>query len=525
MAAGGDRGPVLSFLRGEHGFLESYDLRKWLDFCRGLAAQGLLICHVPTLSELAPRPVVRQLLEAQRVHRASMQRRLDALARLAEAAREEHLRFAVIKGMAASLELYGDALARQSGDVDVLVAADDLPKADYVARKAGWVQPAEGFRARRALNQGRPASVALRGTQAPYPLRSNPFLPHVTNYFYVHSNGQVESLEVHDRFHGLTAAQAAVLLANPRRITLGKQRYATPARPAQALLSLLSLHEDAEGVRANTAPAGDLGLKACVDVLRWLEVLDEAELAEVGELARSLGCERTVAAGLGVCCALFPGSEQRARLVACPLPSVWPLSYEERLLNPGDAHMSGVRRALSAVCRALAQGEHAAAACADGSWHHLPARGCSASSGFSFRVHRGEDVMLLSWRAPAALAHPEGDVAFQVVLILAVPASAPAAVRVDASCVDGTWRSTLEHVGVGTVDAHVGPARVGVDLPVAAMPDGDGGLKVEAALDATLLPNGEPWALPSAHLRNYASLFTLCAGWMLADVAEGVLGA
>lgn len=524
METGPDMRAVLAFLRGEYGPFETYNIRQWFAFCKKLGACELLTCSIPTLARLAPKPVVRQLLEARRVHEAVMLRRLDALGRFADVASCEHLRFAVIKGMASSTELYGNAFARQSGDVDILVAADDIPKADYAARQAGWVQPAEAFRARRALNTGRGADAALQGMQAPYPLRSNPFLPHITNYFYRHNCGQVDSLEVHDRFHGLDAVQAGVLLADPHRIELGGRRYATLSRPAQALLSLLSLHEDAEGVRANTVRLGDFGLKACVDVARWLDVLDADELGALGELARALGCERLVTAALGACCALLPASAQSARAVAEPRASVWSVPYEQRILDPNAAVAAGVRDVLAVVAAALAKG-HPAAVFSDSGKHYLPACHSNVPSGFSFRLHQGEGSALLSWTAPAALAHQQDDVAFQAVLLGTGKDGSPAAVRVDASCLDGERTAALGEVEAGSVDAHVGRVRSGTSLRVYEVPDGSGGLKVEVAVEAGALPGGKLRVLPSAHLRTYASLFAVAAGWTLVDVAEEALGA
>lgn len=146
MADASDTHPMLAFLRGEREFLASYNYSQWMALCEQLAKNKLLICNARELSQLAPSPVIAKLSLAVKNHKAATLRRLDALERFADAAEGEHLRFAVVKGMAAAHELYGSWLARQSGDIDVLVAADDIPKADYAARKAGWVQPAESFR-------------------------------------------------------------------------------------------------------------------------------------------------------------------------------------------------------------------------------------------------------------------------------------------------------------------------------------------------------------------------------------------
>lgn len=514
---------ALCFLRGEYGHFASCNYKQWMSLCRQLSQSGLLACCVPDLEKLAPKPVMVQVAAFVKAHREVMLRRMDALRKFSTIAEREHLRFALIKGMAAARELYGGEFSRQSGDIDVLVAADDIPRADYVARQAGWLQFAEAHRVRCVLNEGGDHDAISDSARLPFPLRSSPHLPHVTNYFYLHNSGQVDSLEVHDRFHGIHAANAAALLTDVRAIKLGGRRYSVLSRPSQALLSMLSLHEDAEGVRANTMRMGDLGLKACVDTARWLEVLGDDEIKALGKLVRELGCDDPVSRALGVCCELFPSSAERALMVASPKKSVWPTPYEQRLLNPETAAMAGGQHALSAALARLVSG-HPAAVFSDGGWHCLPAYSSHLVSGFSFRFHRGCGTMLLVWSAPAAFALPEEDVAFQVILVGADPSGYTLALHVDALCCKGEWRATLGKVTADTFEAHVGLASNGCELHATAMPDGSGGLKVEVSIEERLLPNAELRPLPSVHARTCASMFAVRAGWMLVDVVEEALG-
>lgn len=516
---------MLAFLRGDHRRLTSLNYTQWLSLCKKFLNYGLLACSAPALMEVAPQPVCQRVEEFMQLHHTTMLRRLDALAAFSSIAQREHLHFALIKGMAAAKELYRDPFARQSGDIDILVTADDIPKADYVAREAGWLQPAEGFKVRRILGSGHVATEKLRNTQAPFSLRSSLFLPHVTNYFYVHKGGQVDSLEIHDRFYGIDSSGAGALLSDLRSVKLEGKRYSVLSRPAQALLSLLSLHEDAESVRANTSHAGDMGLKACVDVARWLEVLDDVELSELKSLVDGLGCSSLVARALGACIELFPSCAERAYALSKPMLSAWPLPYTQRLVNPDAALCANSQNMLAAVTESLADG-HPVSYFSSEEWRRLPAYASKLPSGFAFKRRFCSDgVVLCSFLAPSGFSNHE-DLVFQVDIGGAYADGTLGVLRAEASCCEGKWKAILSTVDARSLDSHVGAVHSGTKLGITGMPDGAGGLKAEIAINRDLVPFGEDlWMLPSAHLRNYASMFLPVAGWLLVDVAKEALNA
>ena len=60
------------------------------------------------------------------------------------ALRDADVRALAFKGVALSAQAYGDFSLRGAGDLDVLVAPEDLERAHGVLRSAGWA-PAPGY--------------------------------------------------------------------------------------------------------------------------------------------------------------------------------------------------------------------------------------------------------------------------------------------------------------------------------------------------------------------------------------------
>lgn len=337
--------------------------------------------------------------------------------------------------------------------------------------------------------------------------------------------GQIDSLEIHDRFYGIDSSGAGALLSDLRSMKLGDKRYSVLSRSAQALLSLLSLHEDAESVRANTGHADDMGLKACVDVARWLEVLGDVELSELKSLADGLGCSNLVARALGICIELFPSCAERAGEVLEPASSVWTVPYTQRLADPNAALRANAHDALVAVAKMLSAG-HPVASFSNEEWRRLPAYASKLPSGFAFKKRFCSDrVVLFFFKVSSGFSNYE-DLVFQVDICGSCADGMLGALRAEASFCAGEWKALLNTVDVRSLDSHAGTMREGIRPGITDMPDGAGGLKIEIAIAQELLPFEDGvWALPSAHMRNYASMFLPVAGWVLVDVMEEALDA
>ena len=499
--------------------LSSYDIHQWMSFCKWLAHNGLLICNIAALCTKAPNPVIRQLNEAEEIHNKSMYRRIDVLKRFASAARKEHLYFEIIKGMALSSELFGDPFARQSGDIDILIHTDDIPKADYLLRRCGWRQPGEGYRIRRLSKSGKPVCKALEELQSPYPLRSNPYLPHVTSYFYIHGNGQIDVLDLHDRFHGLSSSQCFTLLANSNVLNLCETPLMAPSRVCQAMLSLMSLHEDAEGIRACTSGSTTNILKGCVDVAIWLETLNTVEASELAELLSKFCIEDAAGLAISDCLSIFPETFLPEPLLNLPQTSRWRTSLIDRVCTP---HLSAAACITDVLESALERANDELSNCvfkANGKWATLPVVDTNLPSGFRFRETYGKHPLFI-WYIPASLSERLTDVALQVAVIGRNQSNLALASVVDISWQNGSWSAHMQQTNVGTFDVHAGLFQAENETNVSVIPSGDGGYKVEARFSFEFQPL---LAIPSAHLRHYASLYRICAGRTLVDIGEKLM--
>lgn len=531
-AATADRAKtLLAWLRGDVAGAGLRHVADWFDLCADLNAHGLLTRYVPEMVEHAPLPVSRKMVGERVRHNEKMAARLRVFGRFADEAEACHLRFALIKGMAASEVLYGDPFARDSNDVDVLVAADDLPKADYAARRAGWVQPAEAYRIRRLLDQGKVDAETLAGAASPYSLRSSTFLPHVTNYYYAHEGGRVDSMEVHDRFHGLDSQEAAGLLWSGRQAELEGRPFATVSDPAGFLLSALSLHDDAEGVRANNMTRDDMGLKTCADVHAWLLRLgEEGLLGEAAALARSLGVEREVGCALSCACEVFPEDVCLAEEACGMRGSAWSLGYLERSLRPRVRVESG----FGDVSRALAQNMELGAADALilGSWgqlRRLPAVSGACETGFALRVEAAGGGLGFVWGMPASLASSADDLVMHAVVADLRDRDYMRGARVNVFREEGAWVAAVSPLAPGQVDGHANKRHVGELLPgTCAEEDGRVLVSVVVPWEELGMAGGAACervlVVPSVNERVAGQLFRRCAGWDFIEVVEDAMG-
>ncbi len=500
--------------------LSSFNIHQWMSFCKWLAHNGLLICNIPALSKNAPIPITRQLNEAETIHNKTMHRRVDALKHFASAAREEHLCFELIKGMALSIELFGKPFARQSGDIDILVHPDDVPKADYLLRRCGWCQPGEAYRIRRLSRSGKSVCKALEEFRSPYPLRSNPFLPHVTSYFFVHSNGQVDVLELHDRFHGLSSSQCFALLVNSNVLNICDMPLMVPSRTYQAMLSIMSLYEDAESVRACTSGNAANILKGCVDIAIWLETLTDDETYELAELISKFCIEDAAGLALKDCLSVFPETILSKPLLDLPQTSGWNASLIDKACAPRSSAASCIADILETT---LKNADTKLLDCVfrtNGEWATLPVADSNIPSEFRFRETSGE-CPLFVWYIPASFSKRLTDLALQVAVIGRNQSNLAQASVIDIAWHDGSWSTHAQQVDVGTFDVHAGLLQKERGAGVSVMPSGDGGYKFEVHFSFEFQPL---LAIPSIHLRHYASLYRIYAGKTLVDIGEKLMG-
>lgn len=79
--------------------------------------------------------------EKQNEHKSKAHNSLNELVRFSKLAREEKVKFILVKGFGLSYLLYNNIYARYTNDIDILVEADDMIRADFILKKMGYIQP------------------------------------------------------------------------------------------------------------------------------------------------------------------------------------------------------------------------------------------------------------------------------------------------------------------------------------------------------------------------------------------------
>ena len=215
-----------------------------------LAARRLLPQLGPRVLELCAGNVPERFTRACELalERARRQSALLALlsTRLLRALAEEGIRALALKGPFLGEAIYGDPGRRPAGDIDLLVAPAELPRAVALARRAGYDAPSD--------------SIDGEGL---------PLLHHALR----HGSGQFPPLELHWRVHWYERAFACEMLRAAEPGPEGELR----ARPADELACLLLCY----------ARDGFLGLRLSSDLGAWWDAFGErlpaGALAEIIE--------------------------------------------------------------------------------------------------------------------------------------------------------------------------------------------------------------------------------------------------
>ena len=118
-------------------------VRDWDIVHRGLAHHGLIGLAVPALLRTEVLPVaMHAALNAERgAHVIGALHRSRELVRIARALDAAGIRHVFIKGIALSIQLYGNPVARGGRDIDVLVERDRTRDAEAILRDLGYVPP------------------------------------------------------------------------------------------------------------------------------------------------------------------------------------------------------------------------------------------------------------------------------------------------------------------------------------------------------------------------------------------------
>lgn len=136
MAGGGDGAETQLYRAGTR-------VRDWDVVHRGLARHGLVGLTVPVLlrSQAVPSAVRGALETEHAAHVVGVMHRLRELVRITRALDAAGIRHLFIKGIALSIQLHGDPVARGGRDIDVLVERSRSRDAEAILRDLGYELP------------------------------------------------------------------------------------------------------------------------------------------------------------------------------------------------------------------------------------------------------------------------------------------------------------------------------------------------------------------------------------------------
>ncbi len=307
--------------------LTKYDLNDWISFILWLDKASVLL---PLVAQgvISPYDAANSLAANKAAKHRKMQKHIvDKLCLFTERAKEESLRFVTLKGAPLALALYGSRWARHYTDIDVLIAADDIAKADYVARECCFTQPAEYFSLRDSgtlFNSKRPI-----WTQAPFTIRRRLDVDTLSEYVAMDGTNPIV-LDVHDRIGGLDPRCMEPFLWNTKRIRFGEDEVNALSDAATIAHLVLTAFDDSEGYRPNST-TGMLGFKLYCDFLACLLIFRKADVVGGFALLENMGKEREASIVLSNFEDIFPGYADF--IPHKRMPSHWGSSYRKRLIE------------------------------------------------------------------------------------------------------------------------------------------------------------------------------------------------
>lgn len=118
-------------------------VRNWNVVHRGLAQHGLIGLAVPALARTGgvPAAMLAPLKSEHAAHVVGVMHRLRELSRIKQALDQAGIRHLFIKGIALSIQLYGDPVARGGRDIDILVERSRTRDAEAILRDLDYELP------------------------------------------------------------------------------------------------------------------------------------------------------------------------------------------------------------------------------------------------------------------------------------------------------------------------------------------------------------------------------------------------
>lgn len=252
---------------------------SWPDVFNELERQKLLLTMAQKGRHLLPDGLRNELDNRLIFYTSRTSLYLETLENLQQIADQEDLQFTLIKGLPLSYTLYSTPFGRQFNDLDILIDPTDIPKADYVIRSLGFVQPI-GHRVT-AINLGDQklspyAFIRRRGE-----IQLSPY--------YAVVDGISLKVEIHFGLRcDVENVLQRVVLWKTEELNLGKTVVNMPNGVAQFLYLIINAYENSESVFSNQSNA-KRGYRDFVDVHFFLKEYKESLCQrELDELIKAL---------------------------------------------------------------------------------------------------------------------------------------------------------------------------------------------------------------------------------------------
>ena len=236
------------------------------------------------LASRVPKEIQPLLIFEQEKHRKRRQHLLKTLLDISAGFTAQSLRFVVIKGLSLSHTIYDDLFARQFNDIDILVASQDIPGADFVLRSKGFHQPIPHH----AKGGNRSVSQVLQpsfGRNAPFPIRAKDSDNHLIPYY---SNKTGCKIEIHDGIENLPAWFIRDTLWNVDFLKIDDRQIRIPNAIHTAAILFAVTHNNMNNFFARFD--GECNLRDLVDVHTLLQQ-QNFEAPELTSLLKSLEIE------------------------------------------------------------------------------------------------------------------------------------------------------------------------------------------------------------------------------------------
>lgn len=258
---------------------------------------------------------------------------LESLGGFCDLAHENDLRFITFKGIPLSLSIYDNIYTRQANDIDILVSDDDLSKADFVARSAGFLQPAD-----HVVSYENKDELLY----APYPFKRRQHDIQVSPY-YRFAEGFSVKMEIHTGLRFGNGKEAAERLYWRTRLVTAENTPIETFDPEITFLILLAnACDNSESIFSNQLPDKVI-LRDYVDLHYFLEKhKDKICWANVKSVLIENNLTSIAAQAIGSLSELFEedASLLKSKLSIEDTPSIWEYSLLERVFHPEKRTLS-----------------------------------------------------------------------------------------------------------------------------------------------------------------------------------------